>query len=133
MKIQKSLIFLFFFVISCTKNDIPTCDDDMTLFSLADFPIGVAVSPFELEENSAYRQIVVEQFNSITPGSTFNPDALQPNENDFSFEVADSLVAFANQNGKWIHGHTLLWHNQLPSWIWGSRIASPEYTLNIII
>lgn len=117
MKIQKSLFLLLFFVVSCTKNEIPTCDDDVALFSLADFPIGVAVSPFELDNNSAYRQIVVEQFNSITPGNTFKPDALQPLEGDFSFEISDSLVAFANANGKRIHGHTLLWHNQLPSWM----------------
>ena len=117
MKIQKSLFLLLFFAVSCTKNDIPTCVDDVALFSLADFPIGVAVSPFELESNSAYRQIVVEQFNRITPGNAFKPDALQPLENNFSFEIADSLVAFANANGKQIHGHTLLWHNQLPSWM----------------
>lgn len=117
MKIQKSLFLLLFFVVSCTKNEISTCDDNIALFSLADFPIGVAVSPFELDNNSAYRQIVVKQFNSITPGNVFKPDALQPLENDFSFEIADSLVAFANANGKRIHGHTLLWHNQLPSWM----------------
>ena len=116
---MNKFIFLFplFLFTNCHKNDLQTCNDDTALFALADFPVGVSVTPFELDNNPKYRTIVTEQFNSITPGNAFKPDALHPFETFFDFTIADSLVAFAMQNGKRVHGHTLLWHNQLPSWM----------------
>ena len=116
MKIHYLIIIALFFV-ACKADEIEICTDEVALHSLADFPIGVAVSPSELQYNAAYQEIVTTQFNSITPGNAFKPDALQPSEGVFEFEVAVSLVAFAMRNNQRIHGHTLLWHNQLPNWM----------------
>lgn len=115
--IRKTLFIILMLFTACNADDLQPCEDDTVLFSLADFPVGVAVGYTELETNTQYRAIVTNQFNSITPGNAFKPDALHPTETDFNFEIADSLVAFAERNGKRIHGHTLLWHNQLPSWM----------------
>ena len=111
------LPFCLIFFINCDKNNLQPCNDDTALFALADFPIGVAVNISELNNDAKYREIVTSQFNSITPGNAFKPDALHPSENVFDFAIADDLVAFAMQNDKRIHGHTLLWHNQLPIWM----------------
>jgi endo-1,4-beta-xylanase len=116
MKIQYFLLFALF-LMACGEEEVTICTDETALSSLADFPIGVAVSPFQLDRNAAYRDIVTKQFNSITPGNIFKSDALQPFEGVFEFDAADALVAFAMQTDKRIHGHTLLWHNQLPSWM----------------
>jgi endo-1,4-beta-xylanase len=35
----------------------------------------------------------------------------------FSYANADKVVAFAQQNGKVMRGHTLLWHKQVPAWV----------------
>jgi len=44
-------------------------------------------------------------------------DALQPRQNVFDFSKGDQLLAFAERNGMQMRGHTLIWHNQNPSWL----------------
>lgn len=104
-------------VLGCSKNQLEQCNDNTPLYTLADFPIGVAISPTQLEYNSDYRRIAFAQFNRFTPENALKPEALHPEQNAYSFFVADSLVALALQHEKTIHGHTLVWHNQLPSWM----------------
>jgi endo-1,4-beta-xylanase len=57
--------------------------------------------------------------------------SLQPAEGAFNFTDADKIVAFAQANGMKVRGHTLCWHNQVPSWIFkdGDADASKELVL----
>lgn len=101
----------------CSKQEVQLCDDQVALHSLAAFPIGVAVSMSELENNSSYRNIAFDQFNRFTPGNALKPDAIHPSPDYYYFDEADSLVTLAHRNDKLVHGHTLIWHNQLPHWM----------------
>jgi GH35 family endo-1,4-beta-xylanase len=38
-------------------------------------------------------------------------------EKTFTYAQADPLMAFAKASGLAVHGHTLVWHNQTPSWV----------------
>ena len=40
-----------------------------------------------------------------------------PKENEYFWNDADSIVAFAQKNHLKIRGHNLCWHNQAPGWI----------------
>lgn len=51
-------------------------------------------------------------------------DRLQPKEDQYRFEKADEMIAFANQNGKKVRGHTLVWHNQTSDWIFKNEDGS---------
>jgi endo-1,4-beta-xylanase len=42
---------------------------------------------------------------------------VEPEQGVFDWSGADRLVAFAEQHGQLVRGHTLLWHNQLPNWL----------------
>lgn len=44
------------------------------------------------------------------------PEHMQPEPNKFTFEVADKMIQFAEDNGMQLRGHTLVWHNQMPDW-----------------
>jgi endo-1,4-beta-xylanase len=42
---------------------------------------------------------------------------IHPEESTWQFEPADELVRFAETHGLRVHGHTLVWHEQLPRWL----------------
>ena len=46
---------------------------------------------------------------------------VEPTQGTFDWSGADRLVAFAEQHGQLVRGHTLLWHNQLPDWLTAGR------------
>ena len=114
---------------SCKKTEIAKCDDLQSLYSFSDFPIGFAIDMNELNNDSHYYEIAVSQFNSVTPGNIFKPYYLHPVESYFEWFEADRLVEFCQNNNKRLHGHTLIWHNQLPDWIMNFQGSQSEWEL----
>jgi endo-1,4-beta-xylanase len=79
--------------------------------------IGTAVGLPQLDTDPTYSQILATQFDSVTPENAMKWDATEPQQGVFTFTDADHIVAFARQHGQRVRGHTLVWHNQLPSWL----------------
>lgn len=79
------------------------------------FPIGVAVSLRSLSGPDA--QLIVQQFNSITPENDMKMGPIHPEENRYNWARADSIVNFAQQHGMKVRGHCLCWHEQTPNWL----------------
>ncbi len=79
--------------------------------------VGVAVNMDLLNVNDTYTGIVANQFNSVTPENVMKWDTIEPAQGQLNFGPADALVKFAKQHGQLVRGHTLLWHNQIPSWL----------------
>lgn len=104
-------------IASCKKNVDSTCTDDIGLYHSYEFPVGVSLEPSELDANDRYRNIAAKQFNSITPENCFKAVSLHPQEGVFDWSQSEILIEFCKQNNKRIHGHTLIWHEQLPEWI----------------
>ena len=111
------IVLLLTFFFSCAKNDSSVCDDSDGLYMHSDFPIGVAIDINELYSNSLYKSIAIKQFNSVTPENIFKAEYLHPEPAFFDWTDADSLTNFCIANNKRLHGHTLIWHQQLPKWI----------------
>jgi len=78
--------------------------------------IGTAVIPFDLDHPD-YQAIVAGQFSVVTPGNEMKWQVVEPTQGKFDWSGADRLVAFAEQHGQLVRGHTLLWHSQLPDWL----------------
>ncbi len=87
------------------------------------FPVGVAVSPMALR--SAESQLILREFNSITPENAMKMGPIHPKENEYNFKAADSIADFAVHNNIRLRGHTLCWHNQTPSWMFVDSSGKP--------
>lgn len=79
------------------------------------FPVGVAVGPRNL--TGAEAQLILEQFNSLTPENAMKMGPIHPEEARYFWRDADSIVAFAQRYGLRVRGHNLCWHQQTPPWI----------------
>lgn len=79
--------------------------------------VGAAVNPAWLRDEALYLDVATEQFSSFTPENVMKMAATQPERGEFDFSEGDSLVEFAEGVGAVVHGHALVWHLALPSWI----------------
>jgi endo-1,4-beta-xylanase len=102
--------------------------DSNTLRELAKrtgMKIGTAVDMAALANDATYNQHVADEFNSVTAENVMKWSEIEPTRGTLNFAPADQLVAFAKANGQSVRGHTLLWHNQLPTWL-TDGVASGE-------
>jgi endo-1,4-beta-xylanase len=89
-----------------------------SLCAAARVPVGVAVEPDFLDD-PAYRATLLREFNAITPENAMKWGPVHPTARGWSFAPADRLVELAEAHGLSVHGHALVWHRQLPSWVDG--------------
>jgi endo-1,4-beta-xylanase len=50
---------------------------------------------------------------------------VHPAPDKYDFEAADRYVAFGEKRGMFIVGHTLVWHNQTPAWVFQDDKGKP--------
>ena len=81
------------------------------------FLVGAAVNPYTIK---AQGELLTRHFNSITAENEMKFVSVQPEEGRYTFEKADALMAFARERGMAVRGHTLVWHNQTPEWVFES-------------
>lgn len=78
------------------------------------FPIGAVIEPNQTEGLTS--ELLKKQVNWIVAENAMKPDAIEPSEGVFTWDRADTIVAFAKDNGMELRFHTLVWHNQTPDW-----------------
>jgi|HigsolmetaAR201D_1030396.scaffolds.fasta_scaffold27830_1 endo-1,4-beta-xylanase len=79
--------------------------------------VGTAIDVNALANDAAYRERAAREFSAVTAENVMKWESLEPVRGQYNWGPADELVEFARRNGQKIHGHTLLWHNQLPGWL----------------
>jgi len=88
----------------------------------AAFDIGAAVNPRTLVQAG---DLIARHYNSLTAENEMKFARLHPAEDTYTFAEADEIVAFAKEHGKKMRGHTLVWHNQTPDWLFQEDDGSP--------
>jgi endo-1,4-beta-xylanase len=106
----------------------PPLTPHTTLRSLAQargIAIGTAVNTQALQSDSQYRDILSQQFNTITPENAMKIMAIQPERDLYSFKDGDAVVAFAKENTMQVRGHVLAWgaHSTIPLWLTNGKFS----------
>ncbi len=101
------------------ERDIPRLRDVLA----NDFAIGTAIDRSDTVGVNA--ELAVQHFTQVTPGNALKWDSTEPREGQFNWGEADALVNFGTANGMRVYGHTLLWHNQTPAWVFQDASGSP--------
>lgn len=82
--------------------------------------IGVAVNQYKYtitNPSDPRTMTVAEQFNLVEAENEMKIDATEPSQGNFSLGAAWNLINFAGKHDIDVRGHTLVWHQQVASWI----------------
>ncbi|KAH8594466.1 glycoside hydrolase superfamily [Bisporella sp. PMI_857] len=67
-------------------------------------------------------------FGQITPANQQKWDSIEPDPGSFTFIRGDGIVSLAENNRQILRCHTLVWHQQLPSWVSGGTWTKATLT-----
>lgn len=79
--------------------------------------LGAAVNASALRDDSTYGEVLAREFDYVTPENAMKWGPLESSPGDYSWADADALVEYAAKHSQQIKGHTLIWHQQLPTWV----------------
>jgi endo-1,4-beta-xylanase len=81
---------------------------------------GTAIRNDYLSQNAQLVKSIVQECQIVVPELAMKWSAsdrpLRPHPDSFDFSEADKILNFAETHGMLLRGHTLLWHESLPSW-----------------
>lgn len=90
------------------------------------FRVGSAVNAAQYEDRDARGDAIIKaQFNTISPENVLKWESVHPRPGEYAFDGADRYVAFGERNHMFIIGHTLVWHSQVPRWVFQDDKGQP--------
>jgi endo-1,4-beta-xylanase len=90
------------------------------------FLVGAALNPGQFTERDTMgARLTKTHFSSITPENVLKWENVHPTPDRYAFDLPDQFVAFGERNGMFIVGHTLVWHNQTPRWVFEDANGDP--------
>ena len=126
--IKFTLILASILMIGCgEKKTTPEVQKEPTLKEAfkSNFLIGSAVNDnLVSKKDSLGEQIVLTEYNTITPENSMKWMYMEPEQGKFEFETADKYIDFSTKNDIAFIGHNLVWHSQLAGWV--EKIDSKE-------
>jgi len=127
MKLTKILPFyILVLATACTSQKEPACISLKDAYQGA-FMIGTAVNrEVAMGMDSESDSIVNLHFNAISPENDMKPEVINPAPGQWNFGPADTYIKYGKDRGLWILGHTLVWHNQTPSFFFERPDGTPK-------
>lgn len=90
--------------------------------SYATFKIGVGIDLNLYVNDEAYRNLVNQNFDEITPGNEMKQQSLMDARGVLNFDRSDPVLEQLKAAGLTVYGHTLVWHQQAQATYFNSLI-----------
>ena len=91
-----------------------------------DFLIGAALNENQIfGKNPEENTLITKHFNTITPENILKWEGIHPRPGTYHFEPTDQFVELGRKHDMFIVGHTLVWHNQTPGWVFEDDQGNP--------
>ncbi len=91
------------------------------------FLMGAAVNDdIVTGKDTAGQRIVLREFDSVSPENVMKTESVNPKPGVYNWGPADAYVEFGRAHHMFVHGHTLVWHNQTPTWFWQDSTGKPR-------
>jgi len=96
-----------------------------------DFYLGMAMSGERFDaDNADKRALIAQEFNSIVLENAMKWAEINPEPGEWDWSIADAFVDFGEKHHMYVCGHVLVWHSQVPDWVFknakGKRVRRKE-------
>ncbi|MBN7817106.1 endo-1,4-beta-xylanase [Algoriphagus pacificus] len=82
------------------------------------FYIGVALNSRQVAPEATQEfELISTHFNSLSPENGLKWALVHPQPETYNFEFGDEYVAMGEKLGAFTIGHCLIWHQQVPNWV----------------
>jgi endo-1,4-beta-xylanase len=81
-------------------------------------------------QSPKYKQLFISQCDVATPELHMKWNSLSRQPGIYDYSAADQLVSFCSTNHITVRGHTLVWHDSLPTWV--SSQLTPTTARNVM-
>jgi endo-1,4-beta-xylanase len=86
------------------------------------FYIGVAVNAQQVAGKEAKAlPLITSHFNSLSPENGLKWERVHPEVDRYDFEFGDAYVALGEKMDAFTIGHCLVWHQQVPDWVFENK------------
>ncbi len=120
-----STLLISFRGIPADKETQPAHIPSLAAVFANDFVIGTAVSTRMLAQDPETRHLLTWHFRCLTPENEAKWNAVNRKEGHYDFSRLNKIIEFAQQYKLAIIGHVLIWHAQVPSWVFTDQKGKP--------
>jgi endo-1,4-beta-xylanase len=100
-------------------------EPDTALKVAANFNVGMIVRSSGLTGQKS--DIILREFDNITSEYEMKMDKMYPSNGTYDWVAVDKIVKYATDNNLNLHGHALIWHSSVPSWVTNFSGTNAEF------
>ncbi|RUS42606.1 endo-1,4-beta-xylanase [Cohnella sp. AR92] len=108
------------------QSNKTSTSDTLTRYLSSGKHFGVATQTWYLSDGQ-YSKVANSNFDMVTPEYQMKMSEIQSTKGVFRFNEADDFVNWAKKNNKLVRGHTLIWHDALPSWVENGNYSRDQW------
>jgi endo-1,4-beta-xylanase len=90
------------------------------------FRVGAAINPHQFTgRDTVGAALIARHFDTVTPENVLKWECVHPAPGRYTFAQGDQYVDFGTRHRMFVVGHTLVWHNQTPAWVFEDSAGQP--------